>query len=69
MSRTRATLAAAVLATTALAVPAALAGGHACTKPGAQQLHDVHEAGELVPVAGAVVSEVAHEAEEAYCAI
>jgi hypothetical protein len=68
MSRTRITLAAAVLATTALGVPAALAAP-ACAKPGAQQLHDVHDAGEAVPVAGVVVSGAAHEVEETYCAL
>lgn len=67
MSRTRITLAAALLATGAFSVPAALASTADCTKPGAQQLHDVHEAGEAVPVAGRVVSAAAHEAEEAYC--
>lgn len=69
MSRTRITLTAAVLATTALSVPAALAGGEACTKPGAAAFHEVHEAGEAVPVAGVVVSNAAHESEELYCGL
>jgi hypothetical protein len=69
MSRTRITIAAVVLATTAVGVPAALAGSPACSKPGAQQLHDVHEAGESVPVAGGGVSGIVHEVEQTYCAL
>lgn len=66
MSRTRTTLAAAVLLTTALGAPAALAEP-ACSKPGADAVHAVHEAGEALPVAGGTVSDSAHQAEQRYC--
>lgn len=69
MSRTRTTLAAALLVTTAVGVPSALAGGHACSKPGAAAVHNVHEASEALPVAGSVASAVAHEVEKTYCAL
>lgn len=69
MSRTRITLAAALLVTTAVGVPSALAGGHACSKPGAAVIHDVHETSEALPVAGRVASYAAHEVEETYCSL
>lgn len=68
MSRTRTALLAAVLTAGALGVPAALAAP-ACSKPGADVAHETHEAAEALPVAGAVAGGVAHEVEEAYCAL
>lgn len=66
MSRTRITLAATLLAATAVGAPAALAGP-ACSKPGAAQIHAVHEASEDVPLVGEPVGDRAHQAEERYC--
>lgn len=66
MSRTRTTLAAALLVTTVVGAPAALAAP-ACSKPGVAAIHAVHEAGEALPVAGGAVSDGAHQAEERYC--
>lgn len=66
MSRTRAALAAAVLATGVIGVPAALAAP-ACDKPGAAQIHEVHEQSEQLGDAGLLVSDRAHQLEERYC--
>ena len=66
MSRTRTTLVAAALATTALGVPAAFAAP-TCDKPGAAQIHQVHEDSEALPVVGQPVSDRAHQLEERYC--
>lgn len=62
MSRTRTVLAAAVLATGALAVPAALAHEPLCDKPGADLLAEGHD---LLPVGG----EGVHLVEETYCSL
>lgn len=65
MTRTRTALVLA-LVVSSVGVPAALASP-ACSKPGAEQLHAVHEAGEGLPLVGQVVSDRAHQAEERYC--
>lgn len=66
MSRTRTALAAAVLVTGVVGVPAALAAP-ACDKPGAAVIHEVHEESEVLPVVGELVSDRAHQLEERYC--
>lgn len=66
MSRTRTTLAVALLVTTAVGAPAALASP-ACSKPGAAEIHFVHETSASTPLAGEAVSDRAHQAEEQYC--
>lgn len=63
MSRTRVTLAAAVLATGAFAVPAALAGPH-CTSPVAGAIHTAEDA--VKPVSPDV-ARVLHDVEGRYC--
>jgi hypothetical protein len=63
----RIALVAAVLSSTAVAVPAV--ASPACDKPGAAQLHAVHEQAEAVPVVGGTASAAAHQAESAYCGL
>lgn len=70
MSRTRTVLAAALL-TTAVGLPLAVSASAApqCTKPGAAELHELHEELEVVPVAGPTASEAVHDVEGAYCSV
>jgi hypothetical protein len=63
----RIALVAAVLSSTAVAVPAM--AGPACNKAGAAQLHAAHEQAEAVPVAGGTASAAVHQAEVAYCGL
>jgi len=66
MSRTRVTLAAAVLATGAFAVPAALAHPPECDKVAAGALAEGHELADLTGVDE--IGNTVHLAEETYCA-
>jgi hypothetical protein len=66
VTRTRTALAAAVLATGLLAVPAALADEPVCDKPVGLALHEAHEAAEAV--VGEDLADAVHDAEEQYCA-